>query len=64
MIRNLIVFLVAVVVVLIVCYILVYFAQHAGPPLAGLSWIVWVIGFLVVLLVAMRIFGFLGRGDL
>ncbi len=57
LVRGLIYLLIAALVVGIVCYIIVRIASQFMPGFAPFAWIVWCIGGLVILLVALNLFG-------
>lgn len=57
LIRGLIYLLIAALVVGLVCYVIVRLASQFMPGFAAWAWIVWVIGGLVVLLIALNVFG-------
>ncbi len=57
LIRGLIYLLIGALVVGVVCYIIVRLASQFMPGFAPFAWIVYVIGGLILLLIALTVFG-------
>lgn len=57
LIRGLIYLLIAALVIGVVCYIIVRLASQFMPGFAPFAWIIWCIGGLILLLVALNVFG-------
>lgn len=57
LIRGLIYLLIGALIVGVVCYVIVRLASQFMPGFAPFAWIVYVIGGLVVLLIALNVFG-------
>jgi uncharacterized membrane protein (DUF373 family) len=57
LIKGLIYLLIAALIVGVICYVIVRLATQFMPGFAPFAWILWVIGGLILLLVALNVFG-------
>ena len=57
LVKGVIYLLLAAIVIGIICYIIVRLASQFMPGFAPFAWILWCIGGLVLLLVALNVFG-------